>query len=308
MNVKDLLYYNGFGGFEKDSLSYVISTEENTTPVPWSHIIANENFGTIVTSDGGGYTWHGNGRENKITRWANDAVTNKPSESLYIKINGKRIKCMPRNDLKNYKIKFGFGVAEYIFENDEIVSILTVYVPRNRKEKIYNLKLRNKQERVAKISILLCVEPVLGVSREYTKKHLKFSPLSKGILIKNSYRELYQNDLVIVDSEDECLKTVKNKKVFLKVKRNLLPDEEENVNFRIGIQESIEELNMGKETGENLLLDVEKDLEEIKKFWHSESIRPLLHPLPSSYQHLDCDKTRNLYPHPQKFLQKPRSY
>ena len=47
MNTKDLLYYNGFGGFEKESLTYVIKTDENNTPMPWSHMMANENFGTI---------------------------------------------------------------------------------------------------------------------------------------------------------------------------------------------------------------------------------------------------------------------
>ena len=138
MNVKELLYYNGVGGFEKDSLTYVIKTDENTTPVPWSHIIANENFGTIVASDGGGYTWHGNGRENKVTMWANDAVCNRSSEFIYVRINGSKINCMPRNDLQNYEIKFGFGFAEYVFKNDEIVSRLTIYVPKNRKEKRFS--------------------------------------------------------------------------------------------------------------------------------------------------------------------------
>ncbi len=261
MNVKELLYYNGFGGFEKESLSYVIDTEESTTLVPWSHMLANENFGTIVTSDGGGYTWHGNGRENKITTWANDIVINKIAESLYIKVNGKRIGCMPRDNLQNYKIKFGFGFAEYIFENEEIVSVLTIYVPKNRKEKIYNLRLKNKQERVAKTNVTFYVEPALGVDREYTKKHLNFRKISRGVEVENLYRELYRDDTVVIDSEDECLKTIKNKKVFLKVKRNLLPDEEENINFRIGIKE---------EKYEIFSVDVEKDLEEIKNFWQSE--------------------------------------
>lgn len=259
MNVKDLLYYNGIGGFEKESLAYVMKTEEKTTPVPWSHMIANENFGTIVTSDGGGYTWHGNGRENKITTWSNDVVCNKVSELLYIRVNDKKINCMPRDDLYNYEIKFGFGYAEYIFENDEIVSILTIYVPKNRKEKIYSLKLKNKQKKVVKVGAVFGIEPVLGVDREYTKQHLKFIEIEKGILVKNSYRELYQDDVVVVDSEDVCLKTIKNKKVFLKVNRKLLPDDEEIINFRLGIYDNKE-----------LSLNIESDLEEIRNFWNEE--------------------------------------
>jgi cellobiose phosphorylase len=66
MKNSDLLYYNDFGGFSKDGKEYVLKTSEKYTPLPWSHIIANENFGTIVTSSGGGYIWSGNSRENKI--------------------------------------------------------------------------------------------------------------------------------------------------------------------------------------------------------------------------------------------------
>ena len=260
MNTKDLLYYNGFGGFEKETLTYVIKTDEKTTPVPWSHMMANETFGTIVTSDGGGYTWCGNGRENKITSWANDIVTNKPSESVFIKLNNKRVSVMPRDNLQEYEVHFGFGFAEYLFTNELYESKLIIYVPRNRKEKIYSLKIKNKQEKVAKVSVMFCVEPVLGTDREYTKKYLKFKKIENGISIKNSYRELYCEDEVVVDSEDKCEKTVKGQKVFLKVQRSLLPDEEEIINFRIGIKENNEELN----------LDLEKDLADIKNFWDDE--------------------------------------
>ncbi len=52
MNTKDLLYYNGFGGFSKDGKEYIIMTNEEFTPLPWSHMMANENFGTIVTANG----------------------------------------------------------------------------------------------------------------------------------------------------------------------------------------------------------------------------------------------------------------
>ena len=71
MKNSDLLYYNDFGGFTKDYKEYVIKTKEKYTPVPWSHILSNENFGTVITSSGGGYTWSGNSRENKITAWSN---------------------------------------------------------------------------------------------------------------------------------------------------------------------------------------------------------------------------------------------
>ena len=64
MNTKELLYYNDFGGFTKDGKQYVIKTQEDFTPLPWSHIIANEKFGFLITANGGGYVWSNNSREN----------------------------------------------------------------------------------------------------------------------------------------------------------------------------------------------------------------------------------------------------
>ena len=84
MDTKGLLYYNGFGGFSKEDASYVIHTEEDVTPCPWSHIMANTEFGTLVTASGGGYTWSGNSRENKLTTWSNDPVGDGPSEKIFL--------------------------------------------------------------------------------------------------------------------------------------------------------------------------------------------------------------------------------
>ncbi len=56
-----LLFYNEIGGFSPDGKEYVIRLNRNeATPLPWSNIIANEEFGFLVTESGSGYTWCGN--------------------------------------------------------------------------------------------------------------------------------------------------------------------------------------------------------------------------------------------------------
>ena len=44
--------------------------------MPWSNIIANKNFGTIITNNGCGYTYAYNSGEFKITSWTNETVVN----------------------------------------------------------------------------------------------------------------------------------------------------------------------------------------------------------------------------------------
>ena len=56
-----------------------------TTPAPWINVIANPHFGFQIAADGGGYTWSINSRENQLTQWSNDPVTDRPGEVLYLR-------------------------------------------------------------------------------------------------------------------------------------------------------------------------------------------------------------------------------
>ena len=86
INESNLKYFNEYGGFSKDGKKYCIKINSNSKlPTVWSHVIANKNFGTLVTENMGGYTWHKNSKLNRITSWSNDQVTDTPSEILYLK-------------------------------------------------------------------------------------------------------------------------------------------------------------------------------------------------------------------------------
>ena len=85
-NCEELKYYNEYGAFSADGKEYMIRiNKENRLPAVWAHVLANENFGTIVTENMGGYTWFKNSRLNRITAWNNYANLDVPSEVIYIK-------------------------------------------------------------------------------------------------------------------------------------------------------------------------------------------------------------------------------
>ena len=42
-------------------------------------------FGFQVSESGSGYTWSGNSRENQLTPWSNDPVSDPAGEALYIR-------------------------------------------------------------------------------------------------------------------------------------------------------------------------------------------------------------------------------
>ena len=81
-----LVMENGYGGFTADGREYVVVLDgDRETPLPWSNVLANPTFGTIVTSAGSAFTWAGNSRENRLTPFANDPLTDPTGEAIFIR-------------------------------------------------------------------------------------------------------------------------------------------------------------------------------------------------------------------------------
>ena len=77
---------NGLGGFTDDGRAYAIVLDgDEETPLPWANVIANPQFGTIVTASGAAHTWSDNSRENRLTPFANDPVSDPTAEALFIR-------------------------------------------------------------------------------------------------------------------------------------------------------------------------------------------------------------------------------
>ena len=278
---EELLYYNGYGGFSLDGKEYVIDTIEKTTPLPWAHVIANENFGTLITANGGGYVWHGNSQSNKITTWSNDCLRDTPSEKLVLNVEEKQINLLPYDSLEKYKIIYGFGYGKYIYEDEYFLIETLVYVPINTSKKVYEIKLRNKENSLSrsseKIILNYMLIPVLGVSREFTKKHIVIEKEMEGVSIKNRYRENYAND-------DVYIKTLPDLQEY-SIQDNILELRiplEEKMENKIQIEISCEKQCVREkrvfpviekefneiESEKHKLQNAEKDLEEIKNFWN----------------------------------------
>jgi hypothetical protein len=60
-----------------DTGEKVVLDGDQETPLPWSNVLANPEFGTIVSASGSAFTWADNSRENRLTPFDND-----PTEAL----------------------------------------------------------------------------------------------------------------------------------------------------------------------------------------------------------------------------------
>ena len=203
---RELGFYNGIGGFSNDGREYVINLEKDTnTPLPWSNIISNKNFGFLVTESGSGYTWCQNSRENKLTPWSNDPVSDIPGEILYLcdEEDGKLWSATPlpiRND-EPYTVRHGFGYTVFEHEFHGIMHNLVQFVPLEDSIKISILKIKNTSKKARKINLVYYIRPVLGVSDQFTAPHISTSIHDLGtILIKNNYNEEFLGTIGFIDS------------------------------------------------------------------------------------------------------------
>ncbi len=192
-NISELLYYNGLGGFDKDRNEYVIRLDNGrSTPAPWVNVIANPNFGFMVSETGAGYTWYGNSRENKLTPWSNDPVSDSPGEVLYIgdRDSGGIWTATPLavRNAGLYTIRHGFGYSVFEHAGLDFTQKLTQFVPVNDPVKVSILALKNLTDRKKRLTLTYYIRPVLGASDQAASMHIKSSMGGQGTLfITNTY-------------------------------------------------------------------------------------------------------------------------
>jgi len=169
-----LEFFNGIGGFAKDGKEYVtVLGPGQRTPAPWINVIANPKFGFHVAAEGGGYTWSVNSRENQLTPWSNDPVSDQPGEALYLRDEDSGDVWSPtaqpmRNPSGTYVARHGRGYSRFEHSAHEIDAILTQFVALEDPVKISRLMLVNRSNRSRRISLTTYAEWVLGPSRGAT--------------------------------------------------------------------------------------------------------------------------------------------
>jgi cyclic beta-1,2-glucan synthetase len=168
--VPPLIMENGLGGFTPDGREYVVVLEgERETPLPWSNVLANPAFGTIVSSSGSAFTWAGNSRENRLTPFANDPLSDPTGEAFYLRndetgaVWGATPGPLPRRaDAGRWVIRHGAGVTRYEHAIAGLRQELAIVVAPEDPVKVAVLTLTNDTEATQRIHVFGYVEWCLG--------------------------------------------------------------------------------------------------------------------------------------------------
>ncbi|NVM75984.1 cellobiose phosphorylase [Duganella sp. SG902] len=192
--ARGLVLENGIGGFTADGREYVITTSDTRrTPAPWSNVLANPQFGTVISESGQAYTWHENAHEYRITPWHNDPVSDASGEAFYLRDeqSGQFWSPTALSARGNgaYITRHGFGYS--VFEHIEagIHSEMTTFVAVDAPIKYTVLKVRNDSLVQRRLSAFGYVEWVLGDMRSKSGMHIltEADPASGALFAKNPY-------------------------------------------------------------------------------------------------------------------------
>ena len=220
IDLSNLKYFNEYGGFSEDGLEYIIKLDkENKLPTVWSTILANENFGTIVTQNLGGFTWHKNSRLNRLSAWNNNPVSDLPSEIIYLKDykTGKKwtLSDNLNNDEEETYLRYGFGYVNLKTIKNNISHELNIFVPQKDNVKINILKLKNLEPNRRKLKLFYYIKPVLGEDEIKTNGYIEVLKEGNLIKVKNLYQDNFKENITFVSSSEKIKSYTGNKNSFI---------------------------------------------------------------------------------------------
>jgi cyclic beta-1,2-glucan synthetase len=324
------IFHNGLGGFSADGREYVLllkygknpqkDAQANGTgkkqaqpdlanashlpPAPWANVIANSNFGFLISESGSACTWAGNSQTNRLTPWSNDPVSDVPGEAIYLRDEKSgeiwSPTFLPMAGAAPTLVRHGQGYSSFEQNSHGIRHELIQFVPVNDPIKLVRLKLKNLGRRARRISVTFYAEWVLGTVREQAAMHVTTSvdAISGAILVRNPFNANFGDRVAFADTSLRPRSFTTDRDEFLGrngslaaprgLKENqfsnttgagldpclaiqgqieLIPGEEKEIVFYLGQARSLDELSILKRYRETVAVD--RALNEVKKFWDS---------------------------------------
>ncbi len=209
-STKDLDYYNSFGGFINNGMTYrMLVNDQISPPAPWINVIANNpNFGFQISEAGQGFTWAINSRQNRLTKWTNDALSEEMSEFLIIE-NLETTDLwsptpLPMSDGLNYLIDFTPGIVTFKHDSSGIIQTLKMLAPLNDHLKIIELNLKNKNDKTQALKISYFIDWQVSAPDDYFRPiELYWDDSLKILTAKNSYHKDFSTKISFFTSSQE---------------------------------------------------------------------------------------------------------
>ncbi len=149
-----------YGFFDDGKKEYVITRPD--TPYPWINYLGSEDFFSLLSNTGGGYSFCKDARLLRLTRYRyNNIPTDAGGHYFYIK-DGETVwnpGWMPvKTALDRYECRHGLGYTVISSEKNGLKAKQTVLVPRGRTAEVAQIVLTNTTAEEKRVSLFSFVE------------------------------------------------------------------------------------------------------------------------------------------------------
>lgn len=259
LDTTNIMNFNEYGGFINNGKEYIITNPN--TPVAWSNVIANKNFGSIVTNNECGFTYSYNSQMFKLTSWTNDLIVNDKSEG--ITVNGKEV--------QTSICRHGFGYSTFSHVGKNYTLDTTQFVAKEDRIKFYNNKLKNITEKTQKYTLTFWINPTLGPNEEKSSRYLLSEYFDKlnSLVIRNVYNIDFSGVSVFISStlpiKEYSIDRIIYKSITVEIE--LAPNEEKEFSFMLGTaigNDALEEI-INKYNNNKI---INKEYKEVVSYWN----------------------------------------
>lgn len=149
-----------FGHFDDEAREYVITTPR--TPLPWINYLGSQDFFSLISNTGGGYSFYKDAKLLRITRYRyNDIPNDSNGKYYYINDNGTiwNPGFMPsRTKLDSYECRHGMGYTRFKSNKNGLGAELLAFVPVDAACEVNLLTLENTSSEEKNFSLFSYVE------------------------------------------------------------------------------------------------------------------------------------------------------
>jgi cyclic beta-1,2-glucan synthetase len=164
-----LRFDNGVGGFSADGTEYVIRVDgERRPPLAWTNVIAQQEFGFLVSESGAACTWSHNSHEHRLTPWSNDPLRDPHVEALYVRDDESGVYWSPQPGpapaAAPYEVRHGFGYSTWSHSSHGLEQEVVAFLAPDEPLRILRVRLTNGGPTARRVSVFSYQRLAIGVS------------------------------------------------------------------------------------------------------------------------------------------------